>query len=335
MRSRARLRPVPLAVALAVLVASLAAGLLVGAIALPPGAVLKAVAGLPSGLSAMEEALVFELRLPRVLLGALVGGLLALAGAGYQGVLRNPLADPYLLGSAAGAGVGATLVILYVPVAPRLGVPLAAFAGALAGVALAYLLGRAAGPGTGTLILAGVAVSSFLSAAQTFLQQSRLEDLQQVYTWILGGLSGASWQTLGMVAPYALVSTVVLLLHGRLLDVLAVGDDEAESLGVRAARVRFTVLAAASLATASAVAVSGLIGFVGIVVPHLVRMLAGGSFRVVLPLSFLGGAAFLVLADLLARTVVAPAELPLGVVTAFVGAPFFLAVLRSSRGRPS
>ncbi|MDX6739276.1 iron ABC transporter permease [Actinocorallia sp. A-T 12471] len=333
MLPRARLRPAPLAVTLAVLAASLAAGLLAGAIALPPGAVLRAVAGLPSGLSEMEQALVLELRLPRVLLGALVGGLLALAGAGYQGVLRNPLADPYLLGSAAGAGLGATLVILYVPIAPWLGVPVAAFAGALGGVALAYALGRAAGPGTGTLILAGVAVSSFLSAVQTFLQQSRIDDLHRVYSWILGGLSGASWQTLAMIAPYALLSTVVLLLHGRLLDVLAVGDDEASALGVNAGQVRFLVLAAASLATASAVAVSGLIGFVGIVVPHLVRLLAGGSFRVVLPLSFLGGAAFLVLADLLARTVVAPGELPLGVVTAFVGAPFFLAVLRSSRGR--
>ncbi|WP_460370542.1 FecCD family ABC transporter permease, partial [Actinocorallia lasiicapitis] len=286
-----------------------------------------------SGLTPLERGLLFELRMPRVLMGAAVGGLLAIAGAGYQGVLRNPLADPYLLGAAAGAGLGATLVIVYAPVDPDLGVPLAAFCGALLGVFLAYGLGRTAGSGPATLVLAGVAVSSFLAAVQTFVQQAGVEELQRVYSWILGGLGGASWHTLAVMAPYALVSVVILLLHGRLLDVLSVGDEEAAALGVDAARVRLVVLAAASLATASAVAVSGLIGFVGIVVPHLVRRLFGGSYRVLLPLSLLAGAAFLVLADLAARTVMRPGELPLGVVTAFVGAPFFVAVLRSTRGR--
>ncbi|MEO3784991.1 iron ABC transporter permease [Actinocorallia sp. B10E7] len=333
--ARTRLRPLPLGVAAALLLGAMAAGLLAGAVPLPPGEVLRAVLGLDTGLSPMEHALLFELRLPRVLLGALVGGLLAVAGAGYQGVLRNPLADPYLLGASAGAGLGATLVIVHLPVPAAVGVPLAAFTGALAGVALAYAMGRAAGPGTGTLILAGVAVSSFLSAAQTFVQQAGVDELQRIYSWILGGLSGASWDTLWMVLPYAAVSTGVLLVHGRLLDVLAVGDDEAASLGVNAARIRLAVLAAASLATASAVAVSGLIGFVGIVVPHAVRRLAGGSYRVLLPLSLLAGGAFLVLADLLARTLLSPGELPLGVVTAFVGTPFFLAVLRSTRGGAS
>jgi iron complex transport system permease protein len=320
-----------LPVTVAVLVVAVLGGLLVGAVSLPVGGVLKALAGLDSGLSPLERGLLFDLRLPRVLMGAAVGGLLAIAGAGYQGVLRNPLADPYLLGAAAGAGLGATLVIVYAPVPPDLGVPLAAFAGALCGVLLAYALGRSAGSGPATLVLAGVAVSSFLSAVQTFVQQAGVEELQRVYSWILGGLGGASWHTLAMMAPYGIVSVVVLLLHGRLLDVLGVGDEEAAALGVDPARVRLVVLAAASLATASAVAVSGLVGFVGIVVPHLVRRLAGGSYRVVLPLSFLGGAAFLVLADLAARTVVAPGELPLGVVTAFVGAPFFMVVLRSTR----
>ncbi|GAA0960801.1 iron ABC transporter permease [Actinocorallia libanotica] len=330
-----RLRPVPLAAAAAALLAAMAAGLLTGAVPLPPGEALRAVFGLDSGLSPMEHTLLTELRLPRVLLGALVGGLLAIAGAGYQGVLRNPLADPYLLGASTGAGLGATLVIVHLPAASSYGIPVAAFTGALGGVALAYTLGRAAGPGTGTLILAGVAVSSLLAAAQTFVQQAGVDRLEQVYSWLLGGLSGSSWQALTMILPYALVSTGVLLLHGRLLDVLAVGDDEAAALGVDAARIRLVVLAAASLATASAVAVSGLIGFVGIVVPHAVRRLAGGSYRVVLPLSLLAGGAFLVLADLLARTLLAPGELPLGVLTAFIGAPFFLAVLRSTRARAS
>ncbi|TDC94985.1 iron ABC transporter permease [Actinomadura sp. 7K507] len=336
---QARLRPVSLAVAVALLAAALLAGVLVGSAGLPVGGVLKALAGrlpfvhIDSGLSVIDENILFELRVPRALMAALVGGMLAMAGAGYQGVFRNPLADPYLLGAAAGAGVGATLVIVVVPGDPGYAVPLAAFVGAISGVFLAYVLGGTAGSGNGaaTLVLAGVAVSSFLAAVQTFLQQVKTEELQRIFSWLLGGVGSADWHQLALIAPYSLVSTAVLLAHGRLLDVLSVGDEEAASLGLSASRVRMTVLVAASLATACAVAVSGLIGFVGIVVPHLVRRLAGGSYRVVLPLSLLGGAAFLAVADLAARTVIAPAEVPLGVVTAFVGGPFFVAVLRASR----
>ncbi|RFU36435.1 iron ABC transporter permease [Actinomadura logoneensis] len=319
--------------------------LLVGAADLPVPGVLKALAGtvpfvrVDSGLGVVEHNVLFELRLPRVLMAALVGGLLAVAGAGYQGVFRNPLADPYLLGAAAGAGVGATLVIVALPGAPRFAVPVAAFTGAVCGVLMAYGLGQVAsrgglgetGGGTGTLVLAGVAVANFLSAIQTFLQQANSQQLQRIFAWILGGVGTADWGQLRMVAPYALIAVTVLLGHGRLLDVLAVGDEEAVTLGMSAARVRLLVLVAASLATACAVAVSGLISFVGIVVPHLVRRLAGGSYRIVLPLSLLVGGAFLELADLVARTVVAPAELPLGVVTAFVGGPFFVLVLRATR----
>ncbi|GLW66195.1 ABC transporter permease [Actinomadura rubrobrunea] len=341
-REAARLRPVPLAVTALVLAAALLAALLIGPAGLPAGGVVKALADrLPfvhvdSGLAPVDRNVLFELRLPRVLLGAVVGGLLAVAGAAYQGVFRNPLADPYLLGAAAGAGVGATLVIVVMSDRPTFAVPLAAFAGAVAGVALAYGLGstarRGGGSGTATLVLAGVAVSSFLASVQAFLQQAKAEELQRIYSWILGGLTLADWPTLAMIAPYAAVAVATLLLHGRLLDVLSVGDEEAAALGLSASRVRLTVLAAASLATACAVAVSGLIGFVGVVVPHVVRRLAGGSYRIVLPLSLLGGAAFLTVADLVGRTVVAPGELPLGVVTAFVGGPFFVAVLRAVRG---
>lgn len=339
-KGQARLRPLPLAAAVGLLLATLLAGVLVGSAGLPVGGVLKALADripfvhVDSGFGVIDENVLFQLRVPRALMAALVGGMLAVAGAGYQGVFRNPLADPYLLGAAAGAGVGATLVIALVPGDPGYGVPLAAFVGAICGVALAYLLGSAAtgrGNGTATLVLAGVAVSSFLAAVQTLIQQMKAEELQRIYSWILGGVGSADWHQLALVFPYALVSTVVLLAHGRLLDVLSVGDEEAASLGLSAARVRLTVLVAASLATASAVAVSGLIAFVGIVVPHLVRRLAGGSYRIVLPLSLLGGAAFLEVADLVARTLIRPGELPLGVVTAFVGGPFFVAVLRASR----
>ena len=338
--SQARLRPLPLAAAVALLAVTLLAGVLVGAAGLPAGGVLKALADripfvdVDSGLGVIDENVLFELRVPRALMAALVGGMLAMAGAGYQGVFRNPLADPYLLGAASGAGVGATLVIVLVPGDPGYGVPLAAFAGAICGVVLAYALGRTAGGNeAATLVLAGVAVSLFLAAVQTFVQQMNAEELQRIFSWILGGVGTADWHQLALVGPYALVSTVVLLTHGRLLDVLSVGDEEAASLGLSAARVRLTVLVAASLATASAVAVSGLIGFVGIVVPHVVRRLAGGSYRVVLPLSLLGGAAFLEVVDLVARTAISPGELPLGVVTAFVGGPFFVAVLRASRRR--
>lgn len=333
---RARARPAALGVALVALAVCVLAGLAIGAAGVPvKGIMLDLLDRVPfvtvdSGLSPVERGLVFQLRLPRVVLAAIVGGLLAIAGAGYQGVFRNPLADPYLLGAAAGAGFTATLMIVLVQ-ADGL-VPLAAFAGAIGGVLLAYALGNTTGRGGGTapLVLAGVAVASFLSALQTFVQQLRVEQLQRIYSWILGGI-GADWSQVWLVAPYAVVSAAVLLAHGRLLDVLSVGDDEAVSLGVNAARVRFVVLCAASLATAAAVAVSGLIGFVGIVVPHVVRRLAGGSYRVVLPLSLVAGAAFLVVADLVARTALAPAELPIGVVTAFVGAPFFVGVLRATR----
>lgn len=338
-RQAARLSPPVALSAVGVLLASMLAGLLVGAAGIAPrGVMLQLLDWLPfvsvdSGLAPVELGLLTELRLPRVLLAAIVGGLLAVAGAGYQGVFRNPLADPYLLGAAAGAGLTTTAAIVFTGGdVEAIGIPAAAFAGAVGGVLLAYALGSVAGRGggTATLVLAGVAVTSFLTAIQTFLQQLKVEELQRIYAWILGDVGGG-WGQVTLVVPYAVVSVVVMLLHGRLLDVLSVGDDEAVTLGLNAARVRLIVLLAASLATAAAVAVSGLIGFVGIVVPHVVRRLAGASYRIVLPISLIGGAAFLVLADLIARTVLAPAELPIGVVTAFVGAPFFVAVLRVTR----
>jgi iron complex transport system permease protein len=290
--------------------------------------------GVESPLSDTEDAILWELRAPRVALGLLVGAMLASAGAGYQGVFRNPLADPYLLGAAAGAGLGATIVIAY-DVGGSGGLdlrPVAAFVGATLGVGFAYLLGRSVGGRqTATLILAGVTVASFLTAVQTFVQQRSAETVQEVYSWILGQLETSGWTDVLIVLPYAIVSALALLVHRRLLDVLAVGDDEAASLGVPVARVRLLVVAAATLGTAAAVAFSGLIAFVGIIVPHAVRLMAGTSYRVVLPLSLAFGGGFLVLMDLVSRTVVAPAQLPIGVVTAFLGAPFFAVVLRTTR----
>ncbi len=314
-------------------------GLWLGPVSIPPGRVMLElldrlpVIDIDSGLSVSDRAIVWDLRAPRVVLGLLVGGLLAGSGAAYQGVFRNPLADPYLLGIAAGAGLGATLAIVS-GVGDGIGVvdpvPLAAFVGALVAVAAAGMLGTRRGrSGTAsTLILAGVAVASFLTAVQTYVQQRHAESLRQVYSWLLGRLSTSGWGEVGLLAPYAVACVVVLTLSVGALDVLAVGDDEAASLGMRPRRVRLVVLGAASLGAAAAVAVSGLIGFVGLIVPHVVRRLTGVSHRQVIPLSFLFGGAFLVLTDIAARTVQAPAELPIGVITAFIGAPFFLLILR-------
>ncbi len=320
----------------AALLVALLAGFAVGPAGIPPGALLDdLLARLPFGtaegrLSSLQSAVLWELRAPRVLLGALVGASLATAGGAYQAVFRNPLADPYLLGAAAGAGLGATIAIVYAGSVPP---PLAAFAGATAAAAGAYLLGRSAGEGggTATLILAGVAVATFLTALQTLLLQQNTENVRAIYSWLMGRLSTSGWSDVLLVLPYVIVSVAVILAHRRLLDVLRVGDEEAAGLGVRVARLRLLVVGAATLATAAAVSVSGLIGFVGIVVPHAVRLLAGSSYRVVLPLSALFGAAFLVLADVVARTALAPAELPIGVVTACIGAPFFIVVLRTSK----
>jgi len=290
-----------------------------------------------SGLTATDWSIVWQIRAPRVVLAAIVGSTLSIAGASYQGVFRNPLVDPYLLGVAAGAGLGATIVITI----NRSGtsswiidpLPMIAFGGGLIAVLVTYLLGTTAkGERSSTsLVLAGVAVTSLATAAQTFLLQRNSDVVRQVYSWILGRLSSATWGDVRLVLPYVVFSTVVLLLHRRLLDVLRVGDEEATALGVNVPRVRLAVVIAATLGTASVVAVSGLIGFVGIIVPHAVRLVVGTSYRLVLPISLLFGAAFLILADIPGRVLDNPAETPIGVVTAFLGAPFFLLILRTRK----
>ncbi len=323
----------------ACLIAALAVGVLVGPVRISPAAAAQALlsavhAGVPP--DAGQASILWSLRLPRVALGAMVGGMLATAGAAYQGVFRNPLADPYLLGAAAGAELGATLAIAFLAgasVAWVTAVPVAAFLGATVAVGGAYALGRTV---TGArnptaLILAGVAIASFMNAVQIYVQQAQTSSFRQVYTWILGRLVTAGWDGVGLIAPYLGVALVVIFAHRRLLDILSVGDEEAASLGISARRVRLVVVAAATLGTAAAVAVAGTIAFVGIIIPHTIRLLVGRSYRVVVPLSMLGGAAFLVLADSAARTVAAPAEVPIGVITALVGAPFFIVVLRSTR----
>jgi iron complex transport system permease protein len=341
-----RIRPVrAVAVATALLIVAVTLGVAVGPASLSVPQVLDTLAvRLPwhphVAVSALDTAIVWQIRLPRVLLGLLVGSMLAGGGAAYQGVFRNPLADPYLLGVAAGAGLGATIVI--VSGADAALTPPVAFAGAVAAVALTYALGAGTGrrgetpaarSGSGSILLAGIAVAAMLTALQTYLQEQHTQILAYVYAWILGGLSAATWSDVWLILPYVAVSAIALLAHRRLLDVLRVGEDEAATLGVNVARLRLAVVMAATLGVAAAVAVSGLIGFVGIIVPHAVRLTAGPSYRVLLPVSMIGGAAFVVLADVVARTAQAPAEIPIGVITALIGGPFFLFVLSSRRAR--
>jgi iron complex transport system permease protein len=293
---------------------------------------------LDSGISPREWTIIWQIRMPRVVLAALVGATLSLSGACYQGVFRNPLVDPYLLGVAAGAGLGATVVFTV----NRSGssswivdpLPLVAFAGGLIAVAVTYLVGTAFGGqrSAATLVLAGVAVTSLATAMQTFVLQRNTEVIRQVYSWILGRLSSATWSDVRLVLPYVILSCGVLFAHRRLLDVMRVGDDEAAALGASVKRIRIAVVIAATLGTSAVVAVSGLIGFVGIIVPHAVRLLVGASYRLILPLSFLLGASFLIVADIPGRILQNPSETPIGVVTAFLGAPFFLLLLRTRQG---
>lgn len=325
--------------ALGVLAASLLIGAFVGPAGLSPKDILLELAGsLPfvdvqSSLTAQQQAIFWQIRLPRVVLGAIVGATLAVSGAAYQGVFRNPLADPYLLGVSASAGLGATIAITQGGSIGHFGVPIFAFVGGIVAVGATYALGATVGGGQSStvIVLAGVAVAAFFSAAQTFVQQWFDDSLQAVYSWLLGRLSTNGWTDIRVILPYVLVSWVVLFLYRRILDVLAVGDVETASLGIDPARVRLIVVLTATLGTTAVVAVSGLIGFVGIIIPHAVRLVFGASHRILLPLSMAFGAAFLVLTDAAARTLVAPAELPIGVVTAFLGAPFFLFVLRRGR----
>jgi len=278
----------------------------------------------------LTSPIVRDLRVPRVLLAFLVGGALGTAGAGLQALVRNPLADPYLLGLSGGAGLGAVAAIALHAGGPW-ALPLAAFAGALGAMGLVYRMGLVGGAELDprVLILAGVAVGAFAAAVTTaVVSLSDAAELRNAFLWLWGGLSAASWDTLRVFAVYAPLPLAVLYGSARSLDLLALGDEPAQHLGAEVARVKQRVYVAASLLTAAAVAVSGVIGFVGLIVPHLMRTLWGHHHRTLLPASFLGGGTLLALADMLARTAIAPRELPVGIVTALVGVPVFVLLLR-------
>jgi iron complex transport system permease protein len=314
-----------------ILLASVLAGVRFGSVELTTAEVLAA---LTSGEVDMHRDIVLQLRLPRTLLGVLVGGGLALAGATFQALLRNPLAEPYILGISGGASVGAVAVI-------ALGwagfgswsLPLATFAGALLAIMLVFRVATATGRAMDVrvLLLAGVVVAAFFSACIAFiLSISSALTVQRVVLWSMGSLARASWQSVLVAAVYTLPAAVVLIGLARPLNLMAIGEETAHYLGADVEGVKRTALVIAALITAAGVAVAGVIGFVGLVVPHAIRLLIGSDHRALLPLSFLGGAAFLTLADLIARLALDPIEIPIGVVTAFVGVPIFLVLLRRS-----
>lgn len=312
-----------------------------GAAGLPVGGVVTALIdwipllGVESSLSDNQESILFEIRLPRLVLGMLVGGSLAVAGASYQGVFRNPLADPYLLGVSAGAGFGAVLALgfgLDLGWGPFDTVPAAAFLGALVAVLASMAIARGGGTSPATLLLGGVAMAALFAAAQTYaLQQLDETRARGVLSWLFGQLNTTGWKEVWLLLPYVVLCGTVLFIHRRHLDVMRIGDDEARSLGLDPARSRLVVLLASSLLTAAAVSVSGLIAFVGLVVPHIVRLLVSHSYRVIVPLSAVLGASFLAFVDIGARTLFAPEELSVGVITAIVGAPIFAIVLWRDR----
>jgi len=301
----------------------------VGAAALP---LRDVVAALTGGGDAMARTIVLELRLPRVMLALVAGGGLALSGAVFQALLRNPLAEPYVLGVAGGAAVGAVAAVVFgLAVIPGL-VQLAALLGALGAIVLVLRIAIRAGRtlDTRVLLLAGVVAGAFFNALiLLLLLVADVESFRSAIFWMMGSLSSASWQATSLLALFVLPSTLLLLALARPLNLLAIGEETALFLGTRVERVKLAAYVVASLLVAAAVAACGVIGFIGLIVPHAVRMVWGSDHRLLLPACLLGGGIFLLLADTAARTIAAPAELPVGVITALVGVPIFVLLLRA------
>jgi iron complex transport system permease protein len=323
------------------LLAAVLLSVAIGSVFIPASDFWKILAGLLTGRIPAElqtsTLILWAIRMPRTALVLLTGAALGGSGATYQGLFRNPLADPYLIGVASGAGLGAVLAMSVkwssTP-GGLLTIPAAAFLGALLAVFLVYLLARVGKTvPTTNLILAGVALSSFATALTSYLMLRSTGDLRRAIAWILGGSTQAGWAPVLTVLPYLAIGLGFLVLGGHALNLLQFGEDQAQQLGLNVTRVRALLLLAASLSTAAAVAFSGTIGFIGLIVPHVMRLWFGADYRRLLPLSIIGGAGTLLLADVLARTVMSPQELPVGIVTALAGAPFFLWVLRRAKNQ--
>jgi iron complex transport system permease protein len=313
----------------------------VGAVFIPPGTLLRILAAQLPGLAILPDwpeafpAILFKIRLPHTILIALTGAALGGSGAAYQGLFRNPLADPYLIGVASGAGLGAIAGMALRWPTSQLGffaIPLAAFIGAILTVLLVYSLARVGTTlPTTTLILSGIAVSSFFTALTSFLMLQSRNEIHRALAWLLGGSTIGGWEPVIAATPYIACGLALLIFSGYALNLLQFGEEQAQHLGLNVEKTKVLLIIATSLSTAAAVAFSGLIGFIGLIVPHLVRILWGPDYRHLVPLSILGGCTGLLLADVLARVILAPETLPVGIVTALAGAPFFLWVLRRSK----
>ena len=322
---------------LAVLAVILATG--TGAVSIRPGEVVRVFLDLagkdPGSGEDTIDTIIWQIRFPRVILAFLIGASLAAAGAAFQGLLQNPLADPYTIGVSSGAALGATAAILLLPVtgaSSMIHIPLCGFAGAMASLLIVYQLGRVGGRlPVVTVLLAGVVISSFFSAMISLSMLFAGEQMRNIFFWLVGGLGMKGWPYVTLTLPYLVLGLAVLLYLSRDLNLILMGEEDALSLGVEVERVKKAILVAASLLTAGAVSVSGMIGFVGLIVPHAMRILIGPDHRLLVPASVLGGGIFLVAADTFARTILSPVELPVGIITAFVGAPFFMFLLRRHR----
>jgi iron complex transport system permease protein len=278
------------------------------------------------------ETIVLDIRLPRLILAGLVGAALAVAGATYQGLFRNPLADPYLIGVSQGAALGAVIGFMLPISWQAASIPLLAFIGAILAVAIVYSIARVGKtlPMT-TLILAGVALGAFLAAITYYLMTISGDKLHGIISWLLGTFSLTNWWQVATAAPYIFVGTIIIWLHARPLNVMQLDEEQAQQLGINVEQVKLILLGAATMITAAAVCFCGIIGFVGIIIPHAVRLIWGPDHRFLLPLATFAGAIFLILADTAARTMLAPTEIPVGAITAFLGAPFFLYLLRKRK----
>ena len=308
-----------------------------GAVTIPPGNALQILLGKVTGAEFSGswpeyfETILWEIRMPHSILVALTGAALAGSGAAFQGLFRNPLADPYLIGVASGAGLGA-ITVMSLPQVGRYLVPVGAFLGALGTIYAVYALAKVGRivPLT-TLILAGVAIGSFTSAITSFLMLVSNQMVLQAMSFLLGGSTVSGWEPLKIALPYLLSGMTLLILSGHSLNVLQFGEEQAQQLGLAVEKIKVLIIVAASLTTAAAVSFSGVIGFIGLVVPHVIRMVWGGDYKKLIPLSILGGGFTLLISDLAARIVMAPRTLPVGIVTALIGAPFFLWILRRAK----
>ncbi|WP_244302739.1 FecCD family ABC transporter permease [Pseudomonas saxonica] len=329
----------PWCASLAMLVLAILAGVAIGETAIEPGVVVRVLANKMWGagyvLDPIDEGIVWNYRLTRALVAAACGAGLATCGVVLQSLLRNPLADPYLLGISAGASTGAVLIALLGLGAGAISLSVGAFAGAIAAFSLVVLLARASGPasGTGQIILAGIAGSQLFNAITAFLitKSASAEQARGIMFWLLGNLSGVRWPSVWLAVPVAVVGLAVCLWHRRALDAFAFGSDSAASLGIPVRRVQFLLISCAALITAVMVSIVGSIGFVGLVIPHAARLLLGTGHGRLLPASALGGALFLIAADILSRTLIKGQVIPVGVVTALVGAPVFALILIGRR----